>query len=62
MSAINDKAMGNSISDRDVEQIGKCAEKNAGDCNSKLLGELCEHCSVWMEKNVPRDCPWVRKD
>jgi len=49
------------IKKRDEEEIGLCAEKNAGNCNFRLLGILCEHCSVWIEKNVPRDCPWVRK-
>ncbi|MEA3323319.1 MAG: hypothetical protein U9Q12_03780 [Patescibacteria group bacterium] len=61
MSAINDKAMGKLISERDEEKIGQCAEMNAGNCNFKLLGRLCEHCSAFEEKDVPRNCPWVRK-
>ena len=49
------------ISEKEIEQIGKCAEQNAPDCDFGL-GALCEFCCVWVNKNVPRDCPWVRKD
>jgi len=46
---------------RDAEKIGNCAEQNANDCNFEL-GSLCKSCSVWIDKNVPRNCAWVRKD
>ncbi len=49
-----------SISPNDIERIGVCAEQSANDCNFEL-GELCKFCSVWIDKNVPRNCPWVRK-
>ena len=48
------------ISPNDIERIGACAEQNANDCNFDF-GELCKFCSVWIDKNVPRNCPWVRK-
>ena len=51
-----------SISSRDTENIGVCAEKNATKCDCTLLGVLCTHCFVWIAKNVPRNCAWVRKD
>ena len=61
VSEVN-KIDSHSITDRDIERIGECAEKNAGACDFKLLGMLCEYCSVSGEKNVPRNCAWVRKD
>ena len=49
------------VNGKEVEKIGECAEQNASNCNF-VLGELCEFCSVWINKNVPRDCLWVRKN
>jgi hypothetical protein len=49
------------VTNRDAEKIGNCAEQNANDCNFEL-GSLCKSCSVWIDKNVPRNCAWVRKD
>ncbi len=49
------------ISSNEIELIGACAEQNANDCNFDL-GRLCKFCSVWIDKNVPRNCPWVQKN
>ncbi len=41
------------IDDRGIEAIGECAEHNAVDCDF-VLGGLCEHCSVWKQKDQKR--------
>lgn len=48
------------ISSNDIERIKVCVEQNTNNCNFDL-GRLCKFCSVWIDKNVPRNCPWVRK-
>ena len=60
VSEVN-KINSHSIADRDIERIGECAERKAGKCNFEL-GSLCRYCSVWIDKNVPRNCPWVQKN
>lgn len=55
-----DKESLNNVNSSDTEQIRICIEQNANNCNFEL-GELCKFCFVWINKNVPRNCPWVRK-
>lgn len=50
------------LSERDIKRIGECAEENSGrDCGFRL-GRLCQFCSVWIKRNIPRCCAWVRKN